>query len=675
MLSGQRAFKGEDVADTLAQVLRGDADLEELPAAVPAAIRELIRGCLRKTRSERIGDIAAALFVLRHPLGGESRTAPIPAPSPWHRPALAVGSVLLGAAISTAALWNPGELSPPSVVRFALTLPPEQSLTITRRAVALSSDGTRIVYAANGGLFLRSLSEFASSAVPGTDPGVTPAFSPDGQSLVFYGDSAIKRILVTGGTAVTLCPVEVAPTSLSWANGQILFSDGGPAIKRVSENGGVPEVVIDLKGRDDLAFTPQLLPDGDTVLFVIVARARAILDRWDAARVVAQSLRTGVRKVLIDGAADAQYVPTGHIVYVADGSMFAVPFDLATLTVTGGAVPVIQGVRLGAASGVGRSAHYAFSSSGTLVYVPGPSSTAQQDLVMFDRSGGAEPLRLSPGTYQFPRVSPDGTRIAFGAVDATESSIWTYGMSRATAAQRLTFGGNNRFPVWSADGERIAFQSDRDQDLALYWQPANGGAAERLTTPEADTSHVPEAWSPDGNTLLFSATKDFVSSLWMLSLKDRSTTPFGDVKDLSHPPDAVFSPDGRWVAYQVGLPGRVEGVTFVQPFPPNGTKFQVAQGGRPMWHPSGKEIFFIPAPGRLMVVGVRTEPTLTFTSAVAIPRGFGEANPFRPRTFDILPDGRIVGVATPGDGAASGIAVEQLRVVVNWFEELKAKVR
>jgi hypothetical protein len=128
------------------------------------------------------------------------------------------------------------------------------------------------------------------------------------------------------------------------------------------------------------------------------------------------------------------------------------------------------------------------------------------------------------------------------------------------------------------------------------------------------------------------------------------------------------------VAYQVGQPGKIEGVTFAQPFPPNGTKFQVAQGGRPLWHPSGKEIFFVPAPGRLMVAGVRTEPTLTFTSPVEVPRGFGEANPSRPRTFDILPDGRIVGVATPGERSIGGIGVEQLRVVVNWFEELKAKV-
>ena len=222
------------------------------------------------------------------------------------------------------------------------------------------------------------------------------------------------------------------------------------------------------------------------------------------------------------------------------------PFDLATLAVTGGAVPVVEGVSLGGTFG---TAHFAFSNSGSLVYVPGAPSASQLDLVRFDRKGTPEPLELQPDDYEFPRVSPDGTRIAFGSTDGKEAVVSIYELSGASAPRRLTFGGNNRFPVWSGN-LRVAFQSDRDGDAAVWLQPVDGGTAERLTKPGPDTVHVPESWSPDGTVLLFCATKNFMSSLWTLSLRDRTATPFSEVRDSSLPTDAVFSPDGRWVAYQ-----------------------------------------------------------------------------------------------------------------------------
>jgi Tol biopolymer transport system component len=219
----------------------------------------------------------------------------------------------------------------------------------------------------------------------------------------------------------------------------------------------------------------------------------------------------------------------------------------------------------------------------------------------------------------------------------------------------------------------VAFQSDRDGDLAVFWQPADGGTAERLTKPDAGTQHVPESWSPAGNVLLFSATTNFVSSLWTLSLSDRKTAPFSDVRNSSLPTDAMFSPDGRWVAYQMGTPGVVEATTYAQPFPATGTKFQVGLGGRPLWSRDGKEMFLVPAPGRFMAATVRTtESTLTVMKTAAVPRGFGGANPQIPRTFDIMPDGRILGVGTLGSDSVFGVS--QVRVVVNWFDELKASV-
>ena len=235
------------------------------------------------------------------------------------------------------------------------------------------------------------MSDFEATEIPGTAPAINPVFSPDGQSLVFWAESWLKRIAISGGTATPICQVGSAPFGISWDSSGILFSESGTAIMRVSPDGGKPELLVDLNNTEDLAYGPQLLPDGDTLLFTLVKRTDASIDRWNEAQVVVQSLETGVRKPLLEGGADARYVSTGHIVYASGGTLFAVPFDLSRLAVTGGAVSVVEGVRREVGSG-GMS--FVFSQSGSLVYVPGPVGSGQQDLVLFDRTGGVEALNL-----------------------------------------------------------------------------------------------------------------------------------------------------------------------------------------------------------------------------------------------------------------------------------------
>jgi serine/threonine-protein kinase len=280
--------------------------------------------------------------------------------------------------------------------------------------------------------------------------------------------------------------------------------------------------------------------------------------------------------------------------------------------------------------------------------------------------------------YEYPRVSPDGTRLVFGTSNGQHAVISTYELSGASAVRQLTFEGNSRFPVWSGAGTHVAFQSDRHGDPAIFWQPADGSIAEKLTTPDAGTSHTPESWSPDGNVLLFRATKGLMSSLWMFSLKDQTSTPFADVRNSTVPTNAMFSPDGRWVAYQIGHAGVTEGTLYVQPFPPNGSKYLIAQqGGRPLWSRDGKELFFVPGPNQFVVVGVKTTPAFTATSRVDVHRGFLSASPTESRTFDMTPDGRIVGVVSVGQnqsGSPAQIEANQIGVVLNWFEELTLKV-
>jgi len=245
--------------------------------------------------------------------------------------------------------------------------------------------------------------------------------------------------------------------------------------------------------------------------------------------------------------------------------------------------------------------------------------------------------------------------------------------------RRLTFDGRNRFPIWSSDGQRVAFQSDRERDLAIFWQPADGtGTAERLTKPEPGTSHVPESWSPKEEQFLFSATKESSVSLWTFSLRDKKATPFGGVQS-TVPTNATFSIDGRWVAY--GSNEQQGGVTkvYVQPFPATGAKYQIFSDGisntnSPVWSPDGNELFYIPRQGGFAAVSVATQPTFAFGNPVEVPRRFPAAGPGSPRTFDIASGGRIVGVIQAGPTEFEAPTTPQINFVLNWLEELKQRV-
>ena len=316
------------------------------------------------------------------------------------------------------------------------------------------------------------------------------------------------------------------------------------------------------------------------------------------------------------------------------------------------------------------------------MFIPGPSSTTsgQFDLALIERNGTPQPLKLSPGAYEYPRVSPDGKRIAFGSDDGKDAIVWIYDVAGASSMRRLTLGGRNRVPVWSADGERVAFQSDRDGDLGLFWQRADGTtAAERLTTPDKDTAHVPESWSPDGKTLLFSVAKGSSYAVAALSFTDKKVTPVGGIQS-AFPPSATFSPDGRWVAYSAGEPGAPGGSLFVQPFPITGATYPISKSGggfHPTWSPDGKELFYVTGGAGVLfaAVSVTTRPTFTFGNQVPVPRLFVERGASFERNNDITRDGkRFVGVVAAGQTASGAAAAPQIQVVLNWFEELKRLV-
>jgi serine/threonine-protein kinase len=458
-----------------------------------------------------------------------------------------------------------------------------------------------------------------------------------------------------------------------------VYSLGIKGVMRVSASGGTPERLRAGK-ETELAYGPQVLPGGKSLLLTLAAGPSA--DAWDKARVVVQAIGGSEQKTIITGGSDARYLPTGHIVYALGGSLMAVPFDLGRLETTGGPVPVVDGVRRSVAGATGTS-QSGISSNGSLVYIPGPTSlaAAQQDIGLMDRKGVVQPLKLPAALYEYPRASPDGKRIAFGTDDGKEANVWIYELDGRNSTRRLTFGGRNKFPIWSTDSRRVSFQSDRDGDLGIWWQAADGtGAAERLTKAEPATSHIPESWSPKSGALLYTVTDHTLrSTLWMLSVQERKVAPFGGVQSKGgNLIESAFSPNGQWVAYTTNETDNVgDNNVYVQPFPATGAIYQISKTGEnghdPAWSADGKELFYVPQVGQFVAVTVTTEPSFSFGNPMSVPRAFPVAGPTTPRTFDITPDGRILSIVAPGQ-TQPGSAVQQIQLVINWFEELKARV-
>ena len=319
------------------------------------------------------------------------------------------------------------------------------------------------------------------------------------------------------------------------------------------------------------------------------------------------------------------------------------------------------------------------SSTGSLFYQPGPVggvSAGNQDLAWIDRNGHVEPLHLPPSTYASPRISRSGRYVAVGVPDTKDASIAIVDLTRTGAPRRLTFGGNNRSAVWTPDERRVAFQSDREGDSATFWQKADGtDVAERLTKPEQRSVHIPYSFSPDGKHLLFGVLKNGRASLWVLSVFDRRASPFGGVES-TFQPNAEFSPDGRWIAYTSGETQGVQNV-YVQPFPATGTKYQISRsetsGANAMWAPDGAELFFNRGPGDTVVVKVTTSPTFTFGPPAPAPNGGRlSRGPTAPRDYDMSRDGKnFLGITRVGLTESNA---DEIRVVLNWFEELKQRV-
>jgi serine/threonine protein kinase/WD40 repeat protein len=690
MLTGRQAFHGESVSEILAAVLIRDADLSALPPNLNPRVQELLRRCLEKNAKRRwqaVGDLRVELETISTAPRAVSLPTSGPAPQRpvWKRAIPIVASTIIFSILAAVTAWMLKPSTSATITKFAVTLPEDQNFGpgTSRQLITISSDGTKLVYLANNQLFLRQMNEVDAHSIPGTANNggniTNPFFSPDGEWVGFFSvaDAALKKIPISGGTAVTICK-STPPFGVSWDGKQIVFAEFGKGIMRVAADGGVPETLVTVKTDEGTAYGPQIIDGGRAVLFTLAASGSA--DRWDQAQIVVQSLTSNERKTVLTNASDGRYVSTGHIVYTLGANLMALPFDLAKLQPKGGPIPLIEGIMraLGGQTGVGQ---FSFANNGTLVYISGISDTSlsRSTLALVDRATGkAQALPVRPAPYSFPQMSPDGKRLA---VTTEDGIVSIYDMSAGGTLQRLTFGSKNSNPIWSRpDGKYVFFTSDREGNSALFRQLADGtGMAEALTTGEKDIFPLAESAEPSGKVLAFTKRRGSGAAIWFLPLDgDRTATQLVKQPNgaQSH---AAFSPNGRWLAYTSTELRANSPQIFVQPYPATGAKYQVTTDGGtyPLWsQPDGKQLFYV-WNDQLYVVDVRTETPFSVSKPSTVPITGIIQPPRSQRNYDITPDGKqfvVVLLASAQGEPNLRLPRAQINIELNWFRELQERV-
>ena len=553
MLTGRQVFRGETVSHVLAGVLAKEPQWNTLPLNLHPRIRLLLERCLEKEPRDRyrdIGDVRVDIQkvladpngLIGQPLADEVQESQKP------RLRWIAGTVALSVIGAGVAVWNLKPERPPDsrlVTRFDYELPDGQQFrNMGGPVLALSPDGSQFVYNAVGGLYLRSMEELEGRLISGTEASlVNPFFSPDGQWVGYWSDGHLKKIAIAGGTPVPLCEAP-APYGASWGEDDIIVYGQPQGIMKVSANGGTPEPLVETK-EGERVYGPQMLPGGRSVLFTLTTSYANVPTRWDEAQIVVQSLESGERTVVVQGGSDARYVPTGHLVYVLEDVLFAVPFDPITLEVSGGGVRMVGGMSRAPANLTG-AGHFSFSANGTLIHVIGSGSTSSRNLVWVDREGNSIQITDESRDYGYPRISPDGTKVALEISDgAGETHVSLYDLDTGTLS-RFTFESTtNDAPIWTPDGSAITFRSNRSDPWAIFSKAADGsGVVEQLLVQEANL--VPNSWSSD-NVLAFYAlhVDENNRDLWVM--KDGDPEVF--LATEANEAGPVFSPNGRYIAY------------------------------------------------------------------------------------------------------------------------------
>jgi serine/threonine-protein kinase len=685
MLTGARLFDGETTSDILAAVLRAEPDWSKLPAETPRPVVRLLHRCLERDSRQRLHHIADVRLeieeAITRPVWVSTDQTEPPELTLWEKTRTA-WPILMAAVAAAAVLaggigWMLSEKNREAdgrAARLALTLPSGATINAGfATKLAISPDGRWLVFSANEGetrrLFKRWLGRFDATPIPGTENGRQPFFSPDGRWVGFIADGKLKKVPLDGGSPQILAD---APNQFgaAWGpDGTIVFSPADQqGLWRVPAAGGAVEQVAPLQAEQgdwDL-WWPEFLPDGKAVLFTAYKGMTA-----DTGNICALDLGSGVRKTLIENASHARYVPTGHLIFGHEGAIHIAPFDVGRREVTGPPVPVPESIFYESEVGV---LNLAVSDGGILVYLPG-GGTPRLQLVSVDLAGTERPLIDARRGFMYPRFSPDGEQLAVTISEPGDTNVWVINL--ATGAQtKLTQEGTNNFPFWTPDGERVTYSSILGGNEAIEWKRADGhGESEPLVSPEVLGGVVgPGSWSTDGETLVYSRflpSMTGIEDIWMAARDgDREPSPLVATDAVEFGP--ALSPDGRWLAYVSDESGRYE--IYVQPFPDGGERHQISSDGglMPVWSPDGGFIYYRGGGNKIMAASITTNPRFRAGAAqVFLEWNYEEGSYLWSPNFDIAPDGKSL-VFVKAD-EEWGRATE-IRVVFNWFEELKRLV-
>jgi Tol biopolymer transport system component len=698
MLTGVRAFNGEDVTDTIAAVVRADPDWSKLPADTPPHIRLLVQRCLDKDRRTRISDVGVARFLMNEslPLPGGTVT---PAPKRASRVAVfAAAAGLIAGAVIAGAAWSLRAPSPPPVVpvRFTITPPAAQPLLLqgNDHDLAIAPDGSFIVYRSgniierNAHLMVRAMNELEPRVLPGTANARFPFISPDGRYVGFTAGPELRKIAIAGGAAETIARTVGAPRGASWGeDGSIIFS-ALEGLRRVSASGGEPAVLTAFtQAKPEQHVLPHVLPGGKWVLFTAYPGTDYL-----SARVEALELATGQRKVVLPSGQDATYLPSGYLVYgltnaSADAdrrfsaSLRAVRFDPVRVEVVGDSVTIVESLNVGASPML----NYTLSPQGHLAFVPagvGTRPIQERTLVWVDRAGRESAIPAPPRAYAMARLSPDGTRVLVDVRDQG-NDVWIWDLRRQLLSPLNRHSAQDLSPIWMPGGKHVIWTSTRGGgNPNLFIQAADGtGSPERLTN--SNMNQFPTSVTADGGTVvIFGAGGTTLIDVFTIDLKaaDRQPVPLIQTQGLDL--GGELSPDGKWLVYQSTESGEAQ--VYVRPFPnvqQGRWQISTAGGTRAMWTRNGREILYLDDAGLLTSVAVSIRADGSFDAGV--PRKLLNSSyvlgvsalGLDLRGYDATPDGeRFLMIKNPVADSATPPPLANMVVVLDWGEEIKQRL-
>jgi Tol biopolymer transport system component len=678
MLTGRALFNGETASEVMASVIMQEPDLTALPPKVPPSLRHVIARCLVRDPKLRLRDIGEA----RLALAGADVMQPLtttahPSPRGTNRWLMALSAGLVLALAATGfALWRVGGHAPSgAVIRFGVQPPEKTSLSLVAKPnVALSPDGTLMVFVAlaqgETRLYLRSLADVTSRPITGTEGATNPVFSPDGQAIAFFAGGRLKTTTLEGVVAtVGEAGLDGDPRGIAWLpDDTLVFASiaGGP-LQQVRSSGGPTHAIttLDEKKGERTHRWPAALPNGK-VLFTVGTLGSP--DNYDRATIEAVDPKTGTRTVLLESASSARYAASGHLLFVRESILYAVPFDPDTLTTRGTPVQVLRGVNGDTTTG---ASHFAVADNGTIAYAPGTALAAASRLMWVDRQGKAEPIALPQGLYFDPRLSPDGTRVAvtWQTLTAGNGDIWVSDLTRKTFT-RLSFSEGAVSPVWSPDGKTIYYSAidPTGRKTTIMRRPADGSRdAERVVV--LDTRAYLQAVTPDEKTALIDYQSvgqgSLKGELMTIALAENAKPQPLVTSDFDEY-GGSWSPDRRWLAYESDESGRPE--VYVRDTSSGGGRWQVSTNGgdEPHWSPDGRSLYYR-TESQLMVVAVDTRTTFAPSPPALVFDGIYNLRSATGVSYAVAPKGdRFLMVRLTEEGVTSTVTV-----VVNWFAELQ----